>query len=290
MNADLEKSVQSDVEKSVQNFYDTFGWVDTAGVSGEDVLFRRFSPPYYLYHDGVNDRTLKCFSTLGGKLLMAGGGDLPETHVAIAKMFSATTFLDISDRALAIARKKFEGQAEYICASILDIPKPEHYFDAAYCAHVIYHIDKDLQEAAIRELIRVTRPGGRIIVLYRNPDALPELLIRRGQSLLRLMGKAKRLMQRSKRTNTVAAQNRPPPPYFFAHPLAWWKRFDGECDVALIPWDVMSSTEEEQLFMFRPVSSWGYRFCSWFENKHPGKAVRWWSYPIIQLTKKVHTL
>ena len=47
---------------------------------------------------------------------------------------------------------------------------------------------------------------------------------------------------------------------------------------------------ELRRFMFRPVASWGYRFCSWFENKHPGKAVRWWSYPIIQLTKKVHTL
>ena len=103
----------NDVEKTVQTFYDTFGWVETAGVSGEDALFRKFSPPYYLYHDGVNDRTLKCFSTLGGKLLMAGGGDLPETHVAIAKMFSPTTFLDISDRALAIAKKKFDGQAEY---------------------------------------------------------------------------------------------------------------------------------------------------------------------------------
>ena len=101
--------MKSDVEKSVQNFYDTFGWVDTAGVSGEDTLFRKFSPPYYPYHDGVNERTLKCFSALGGKLLMAGGGDLPETHVAIAKMFSVTTFLDISDRALEIAKTKFDG-------------------------------------------------------------------------------------------------------------------------------------------------------------------------------------
>lgn len=288
MKSDVEKSVQSDVEKSVQNFYDTFGWVDTAGVSGEDILFRKFSPPYYRYHDGVNERTLKCFSALGGKLLMAGGGDLPETHVAIAKMFSATTFLDISDRALAIAKKKFDGQAEYIRGSILDIPKPEHYFDAAYCAHVIYHIDKDLQETAVRELIRVTRPGGRIIVIYRNPDTLAERLIWRGRGLLRLMNKAKRLMQGSKRTNAVAGQTAPRP-YFFAHPLAWWTRFDGECDVALIPWDVLGNTEEEQLFMFQPVASLGYRFCSWFENKYPEKAVRWWSYPIIQLTKKMHT-
>jgi len=288
MNSDVEKSLESDVEKSVQNFYDTFGWVDIGGVSGEDALFRKFSPPYYPYHDGVNERTLKCFSMLGGKLLMAGGGDLPETHVAIAKMFSVTTFLDISERALAIAKTKFDGPAEYICGSILNIPKPEYCFDATYCAHVIYHIDKDLQEKAVRELIRVTRPGGRIVVIYRNPDALPQRLIERCHGLLRLINKVKRLMQGSKRTNTVAGQNSPLP-YFFAHPLAWWTRFDGECDVALIPWDVMGITEEQQLFMFQPVAFWGYRICSWFENKYPKKAVRWWSYPIVQLTKKMQT-
>ena len=277
----------NDVEKSVQTFYDSFGWVETAGVSGEDALFREFSPPYYRYHEGVNDRTLKCFSRLDGKLLMAGGGDLPETHVAIAKIFSPTTFLDISERALAIAKRKFDGPAEYICGSILEIPKPEDYFDAAYCAHVIYHIDKDLQETAVRELIRVTRPGGRVIIIYHNPDSLPQRLIQRGSGLLRRIHGAKRRLQRSRRTDTVAGQNRPPL-YFFAHRLAWWTRFDGECDVTMIPWDVLGNTQEELLFMFQPVARWGYRFCSWFENKYPQKAVGWWSYPIIQLTKKMH--
>ena len=122
MKSDVEKSVQSDVE-DVQNFYDTLGWVDTAGVSGEDMLFRKFSPPYYPDHDGVNERTLKCFSTLGGKLLMAGGGDLPETHVAIAKMFSATTFLDIGPSPRISPRRNSDGHAEYIRASIVDIPE-----------------------------------------------------------------------------------------------------------------------------------------------------------------------
>ena len=103
------------------------------------------------------------------------------------------------------------------------------------------------------------------------------------------MNKAKRLMQGSKRTKTVAGRNGPRP-YFFAHPLAWWTRFDGECELTLIPWDVLSNTEEEQLFMFQPVASLGYRFCWWFENEYPRKAVRWWSYPVVQLTKKRQTV
>ena len=26
------------------------------------------------------------------------------------------------------------------------------------------------------------------------------------------------------------------------------------------------------------IASLGYRICSWFENKYPDKAARWWSY------------
>ena len=145
----------NDVEKASRIF--TTPWLGrhSGRVGRGRAISEKFSPPYYPYHDGVNDRTLKCFSALGGNLLMAGGGDPPETHVAIAKMFSATTFLDISDRALAIAKRNSTVRlSTYVIAR--GIPKPEHYFDAAYCAHVIYHIDKDLQETAIRELIRVT--------------------------------------------------------------------------------------------------------------------------------------
>jgi ubiquinone/menaquinone biosynthesis C-methylase UbiE len=56
--------------------------------------------------------------------------------------------------------------------------EPEDHFDAAYCAHVIYHIDSDHQDKAIRELIRVTKPGGRIVVIYSNQDSLPSRIAR----------------------------------------------------------------------------------------------------------------
>ena len=158
------------VEEKVRDFYDNYGWVKEAGVSGEDTLFRGFSSPYYSYHDGVNARTIECFADLSGRLLVAGGGDLPETHVTIATKFSEITCLDISKAAIDIARSKLENRGEFILGSILDIPKPENYFDACYCAHVIYHIERNHQAEAIRELIRVTKLGGRVVVIYRNPE------------------------------------------------------------------------------------------------------------------------
>ena len=96
----------SEVEKIVRDFYDNYGWVRTSGQSGEDLLFRQYSPPYYEYHRGTTERTVSCFSGLNGKLLIPGGGDLPEYHITIAEQFAEVCCLDISQRALDVAKDK----------------------------------------------------------------------------------------------------------------------------------------------------------------------------------------
>ena len=53
-------------EEKVRRFYDTYGWVQTAGVSGEHALFRAFSPPCYPYHNAVNARTMAAVMCLSG--------------------------------------------------------------------------------------------------------------------------------------------------------------------------------------------------------------------------------
>jgi SAM-dependent methyltransferase len=266
-------------EENVRDFYDQYGWVQKAGVSLEDKLFREMSPPYYRYHEGADARTLQCFADLNGRLLLAGAGDLPKSHVAIANQFSETTCLDISKVAIDITRNKLEGRGEFVLGSILDIPKPHGTFNASYCAHVIYHIARDRQDKAVRELIRVTKPGGRVIVIYINPDSLPN----------RLAGFKGRLplLRNLKRKNRPDVK-RPPGLYFFTHPLSWWAQFHDECEIALKPWDIMSKGEEDALLINDVVASLVYRFCTWFENKYPDTAARWWSYPLVILTKKVH--
>lgn len=267
-------------EEKVRAFYDTYGWVRKAAASGEDTLFRDFSPAYYPYHARVNARTIECFADLNGRLLIAGGGDLPETHIAIANKFPEVTCLDISRVAIDIARDKLGNRGEFVLGSILDIPKPEDHFDAVYCAHVIYHIDKDQQARAIRELIRVTRPGGRIVTIYSNPDSLPDRFAR-FKGKLPLLWKLKRRNQNYK----PDAQS-PPPLYFFSHPLSWWAQFADQCDIKIRPWDVMGNAQEEVILINDTIASLGYRFFSWFESHYPDKAARWWSYPLLVLTKK----
>jgi len=267
-------------EEKVRNFYDRYGWTKTGAAFGEDVLFRDFSAPYYPYHELVNARTLECFAGLTGRLLIAGGGDLPETHVTLAGQFEHTTCLDISRVAIQIAHEKLAGRGDFVLASILEIPRPDEYFDAVYCAHVIYHVEKDLQARAVRELIRVTKPGGRLILIYFNRDSLPSR-IAAAKERMPLLSRLRR-----KKPHRLEATQERPPLYFHAHPLSWWNGFEDACHVEIKPWDVMGNAQEESLLVTDRVAALGYRVCSWFENKYPQTAARWWSYPLVVLTKR----
>jgi SAM-dependent methyltransferase len=264
----------SEVEKNVREFYDKFGWVAADGVVGE-TRYRGFSAPYYPYHEAVNDRTMACFAGLSGRLLLAGGGDLPETHTAIARQFTNVCCLDISKRALEIAETKLGKDAEYILASLLDIPLPEDHCDAVYCAHVIYHIDSELQQRAIEELIRVTKPGGRVVVIYGNPDSLVDRLIG-------YKGKTP-LLWKLRRESQWAGSGLPL--YFALHPLEWWQRFEPKCRVSFVPWDVMSCDQEAALLWSDTVAKLAYGVCGWLEKRQPSLAVRWWQYPVVVLDK-----
>jgi SAM-dependent methyltransferase len=268
-----------EVEETVRTFYDTFGWVETDGKSGEDASFREFRTPYYAYHERTVERTLRCFSGMNGSLLLAGGGDLPESHLRLARQFTDVSCLDISLKALEISKRKLVGKGHYILGSILDAPPAENTFDAVFCAHVIYHIDIKLQERAIEELIRVAKPGGRIVIIYANPNCAVKQLIRIRRFLERKLGRTQQ-----QRPKQGAAQQRPPLP-FALHPLEWWRRFEPKCKLSVLPWDVMSNHQEGVLIHSDRAAALAYAVSSWIEAAAPSLAAKWWHYPIVILDK-----
>jgi 2-polyprenyl-3-methyl-5-hydroxy-6-metoxy-1,4-benzoquinol methylase len=136
------------VSESVAYFYDHYGWVDQGdGKLGEDKLHRyKPNPIYEQYAARADNRTRALLTDQCGSLLIAGCGDLPESHARIAAGFNRVTCMDISAVALDIARRRLGATASYQLESIVDTTLPDDLFDAVFCAHVIYHIDKDKQE------------------------------------------------------------------------------------------------------------------------------------------------
>ncbi len=71
----------------------------------------------------------------------------------------SVTGLDIEPRALEVARGKVP-RASFVEGSVLDLPFEEAIFDVVTFFDVLEHLPVDSEARALREISRVTRPGG----------------------------------------------------------------------------------------------------------------------------------
>jgi SAM-dependent methyltransferase len=79
------------------------------------------------------------------------------------------TCLDLSQRSLEVAEKRFAGQARYVRFDGASIPFAANRFDIAYAMCVFHHIDHADHLALLRELWRVIKPGGSLFIFEHNP-------------------------------------------------------------------------------------------------------------------------
>ena len=86
-------------------------------------------------------------------------------HFASAQL----TCLDLSQRSLEVAEKRFAGQASYVRFDGASIPFEANHFDIAYAMCVFHHINHADHVALLQELNRVIKPGGSLFIFEHNP-------------------------------------------------------------------------------------------------------------------------
>lgn len=75
---------------------------------------------------------------------------------------------DASEGMLEMARRS--GSGEVVQADSSELPFSEGSFDGVYCVALLHHlIERDKAAATLREMARVARPGGKIVVIDHNP-------------------------------------------------------------------------------------------------------------------------
>ncbi|GLH77632.1 SAM-dependent methyltransferase [Bradyrhizobium sp. SSBR45G] len=82
---------------------------------------------------------------------------------------AALTSSDVSERSLALARQRHPGSGESLLIETDRIPSDSNRFDVVFSACVFHHIAHDEHVGWLRELHRITRPGGLIAVFEHNP-------------------------------------------------------------------------------------------------------------------------
>jgi ubiquinone/menaquinone biosynthesis C-methylase UbiE len=89
-----------------------------------------------------------------------------DEYLAYSAGYRWRVCVDISFRALVEARKKLGANGLYVLADVSNLPFRDNTFDAVVSLHTIYHVPKDEQETAFRELFRVLAPSRRGVIVY----------------------------------------------------------------------------------------------------------------------------
>jgi len=114
-----------------------------------------------------------------GKRILEVGSGSGLVSLALAKRGAAVTLCDISPEAVKLSKAVFarEGVSETtVQGSLLDLPFENDAFDVTWNAGVVEHFEEADQVRGLREMLRVTRPGGKVIVAV--PSARARIYLR----------------------------------------------------------------------------------------------------------------
>jgi SAM-dependent methyltransferase len=82
---------------------------------------------------------------------------------------ASLTSSDVSARSLALSRERFPDSNDYLLIENDRIPSEPDAFDVVFSACVFHHISHDEHALWLRELHRITKPGGLIAIFEHNP-------------------------------------------------------------------------------------------------------------------------
>ncbi|MFE3545682.1 class I SAM-dependent methyltransferase [Nocardia sp. NPDC059177] len=152
-------------------------FVDDAGTGLVIAGLRRYNVFTALFFLGRHRRLLREFVALSGarpgehaldigcgpgKLVRALGAAVGSRGTAVGVDPSATAIADNRGRDRAAHHRYEVGPAQ-------ELPLPDAEFDAVTCTFVMHHIPEPQRAAALAQMWRVLRPGGRLLLADASP-------------------------------------------------------------------------------------------------------------------------
>jgi len=163
----IRESIDED-KQLVRNFYNQKGWFANEEGNYEDaVIYEDLREISKDYLKKCHDRVSRFLNPSGTYMLDAASGALQyPDYLQYSANYHYRVCVDFSFQALSEARKKLGEKGIYILADMTNMPFKDNVMDGFVSLNTIYHIPKDEQVTAIKELYRLLAPGDKGIVVY----------------------------------------------------------------------------------------------------------------------------
>jgi ubiquinone/menaquinone biosynthesis C-methylase UbiE/uncharacterized protein YbaR (Trm112 family) len=226
LSLDKDKICSSGVDADkqlVRDFYNQKGWfTDEEGNYEDAVIYEDLREVSRSYITNCHNRVARYLNPSGRYMLDAASGALQfDDYLQYSENYKYRVCVDFSFQALSEARKKLQDKGIYVLADMTKMPFKDHVMDGFVSLNTIYHIPKDQQVEAIKELYRLLAKNGKGVVVYdwfkHSPWMNIALLPFRGvvfikNRILSLLGKT---------FGKGAPQKRL---YFYAHTLNYFRK------------------------------------------------------------------
>lgn len=115
----------------------------------------------------------------------SSGGYLARKLAAAAGPAGHVTGVDPSEAAIAYARRRALKTMTFTVGLAQDLGLPDSSFNVVTCTLALHHVPARKRGTALREMYRVTKPGGRLLVADFDPSRRPLPLHPGGQRMRR---------------------------------------------------------------------------------------------------------
>jgi ubiquinone/menaquinone biosynthesis C-methylase UbiE len=147
----------ADYRRYIQRHYDGLPGALTA-VTGRLTGHETFAGRL-IRHDAFDVRGCKHILDAG-----CGNGRYSKFLLSAADADTFITGFDYSQQMLQRARKRLRNaRVTHVAADLTRLPYPDAFFDAIVCGWVLEHLPDPMP--GLRELVRVLRPGGKLLLL-----------------------------------------------------------------------------------------------------------------------------
>jgi 2-polyprenyl-3-methyl-5-hydroxy-6-metoxy-1,4-benzoquinol methylase len=144
------------------------------------------------FYDRVFQRMTEVLAPRPGEKLLDAGSGYCFHAVRLARSGLQVTGVDFSEVALrhgaeVIERAGMRNRVSVQKGDLLNLPFSEETFDYVHCWGVLMHVPQI--ETALTELIRLVKPGGKLVLMENNADSLHLRVKTVVRGLLHLLGR-----------------------------------------------------------------------------------------------------